>query len=60
MSVTTTKRQASTDEIAAEMDRRGKAIEDLEARLSLRDTFIADKGLWHEFASTRLSSARAS
>lgn len=30
MSITTTTRQASIDEIAAEMDRRGKAIEHLE------------------------------
>ena len=34
MSVTTQSRQASVDQIAAEMDRRGKVIEQLEARLS--------------------------
>ena len=34
MSITTTTRQASIDEIAAEMDRRGMVIEQLEARLA--------------------------
>ena len=34
MSITTTTRQASTDEIIAEMDRRGRVIEQLEARLA--------------------------
>jgi len=34
MSITTTTRQASIDEIAAEMDRRGMLIEQLEARLA--------------------------
>lgn len=32
MSIVTTTRPASTDEIAAEMDRRGRAIESLEAQ----------------------------
>lgn len=54
MSVVTTTRRASADELAAEMDRRGKVIEELEARLSLRDTFLVEKDLWHEFATTVL------
>lgn len=29
-------------------------------RLSLRDTFIVEKGLWHEFATTVLPSASLS
>jgi hypothetical protein len=48
-------RQASIDETAAEMDRRGKVIEALERRLTLRDTYIVEKGLWHEFATTVLA-----
>lgn len=68
MSVFTIKRLATPDELAAEMDRRGTVIEQLEtnlrhwreecgklhARLSLRDTFIAEKGMWSEFAETVL------
>lgn len=34
MSISTTTRQASVDEIASEMDRRGLVIERLEARLA--------------------------
>lgn len=36
-----------------------KNIADLEARLSLRDTFICEKGLWDEFATTVLAKAAA-
>lgn len=37
MSISTTTRQASVDEIASEMDRRGLVIERLEARLAYID-----------------------
>lgn len=33
--------------------------DDFDARLSLRDTFITEKGLWHEFATTVLSRPAA-
>lgn len=30
------------------------SVEDFERRLSLRDTYLSEKGLWHEFATTML------
>ncbi|GGE36537.1 hypothetical protein GCM10007276_12540 [Agaricicola taiwanensis] len=42
MSITTTTRSASVDEIAAEMDRRGRVIEELEAKLTTRDSLLDD------------------
>jgi hypothetical protein len=40
MSVVHSARQASIDEIAAEMDRRGEVIEKLEASLKLAETAL--------------------
>lgn len=40
MSVSTVTRHASTDEIAAEMDRRGSVIEALEERMANAQTML--------------------
>lgn len=40
MSISTHSRRASIDEIAAEMDRRGRVIEELEAQLAAKDAEI--------------------
>ena len=46
--------------LLARASQDAETIKALEARLSLRDTFICEKGLWHEFASTVLPSASLS
>ena len=47
------------EQMSAARARFFEQASDLEARLSLRDTFICEKGLWNEFATTVLASTEA-